>query len=313
MALILLVAGIVLLALPALTRRFGRHLRPDEWARMCTVALVGGALTLEMATVLYGAPTVFRALGVTALATACERLLGPLVPGGAPAGWAAAAAAITMPALYLSGAVKARRSQRAVHAEDWLGEHRAFGSHELVVLPTQQLLAVAVHAGSSQIVVSQGMVDQLSADEFETVMRHEAAHLDHGHHRFLVVATAIEHGLAFLPPVRRSTAVLRGALERWADEAAAGETAERRAVSRAALYGVVRAMVVPPALAAFSAADTVVERLDALQAAPPAPSRLRRGLVYAPGLAVGASILLALGASAADAQMVVAMAGRCVA
>lgn len=50
-----------------------------------------GAATLDLATILYATPTVLRAVGVPALAMTCDRLIGPLVPGGALAAWAAAA------------------------------------------------------------------------------------------------------------------------------------------------------------------------------------------------------------------------------
>jgi beta-lactamase regulating signal transducer with metallopeptidase domain len=216
-----------------------------------------------------------------------------------------------MPALGLSGAFRSRRGCRRTWVEPGLGEHRRLGRYELVVLPTQQLLAVSVAEPNGQIIVSQGMVDVLRPEELEVVLGHEVAHLDHGHQRWLVVAAAIDHGLAVFPPARRSVGALRIALERWADESAANERPCRRAALRGALLRVARALVSPAA--AFSAADSVMERLDALEAAPPEPAWAARALLYLPGLAVGFVILMAVGASAADARMVAAMAGRCMA
>lgn len=124
MGLVLLLSGVGLLLLPAATRPLGRQLPPDRWARLCMAAIAVGAALLELSATLYAAPTVFRTAGIPALATLCERMLGPLVPGGAAAGWAAMAIALTMPVLGAVGISRARRTQRAVHAEPWIGEHR---------------------------------------------------------------------------------------------------------------------------------------------------------------------------------------------
>lgn len=310
MALVLLAGGLALLALPGATRRLGRQLDPAEWSRFCALGLAGGAAVLELAAVLAAAPTVLRAAGVTELAAACQRMLGPLAPGGAAVGWAAAAMAVTIPALGALGVARACLSHRTFRIEPWLGEHRAFGDYELVVLPAEEPLALAVDGAPPQIVVTEGLVGALAPEELDAVLRHEAAHLKHRHQRYLLVATALEHAFAFLPFTRRSTAALRAALERWADETAAGEAGEFRAVVRGALLGVTRALV-DPAVAAFSAAETVVERLDALEAPPPRPARLRRAAVYAPALVAGAAVLVAFGAWGSEAQAVLAMAGRC--
>ncbi|HEX2063632.1 MAG TPA: hypothetical protein VHE80_04335, partial [Acidimicrobiales bacterium] len=98
MAPALVAAGLLLLALPASCRRVGRRLVAREWSRLCLVALIAGALLLEAGLVLLAAPTVFRALGVAALAEACGKLLGPLMPLGTVGGWAAAALAAAVAA-----------------------------------------------------------------------------------------------------------------------------------------------------------------------------------------------------------------------
>ncbi|MGH9217484.1 MAG: hypothetical protein ACRDZS_14605, partial [Acidimicrobiales bacterium] len=86
MLIILLSVGVALLALPGLARPLGRRIVPSEWARLCGMALAGGAALLELTVVLYALPTVLRAAGAPLLASLCERMLGPLVPGGAAAG-----------------------------------------------------------------------------------------------------------------------------------------------------------------------------------------------------------------------------------
>jgi Zn-dependent protease with chaperone function len=309
-ALVLLLGGLCLLVLPGGARRLGRQLDPAEWARLSAALLVSGAAVVWLSTVLFAAPTVLRAAGVPHLAEACERMLGPLVLGGPAVGWSALVLAVALPVLSGVGIGRARRDQRWCHVEPWLGEHERFDGHDLVVLPTVEMLAVSVQGCPSQIVVSKGLVDTLSPTELAAVLRHEAAHLEHRHHRFLVVATALEHGFAVLPLVGRSTGALRTALERWADEAAAGEGDVARATLRSALLGVTMA-IVDPALAAFAAAETVIERLDALDGDLSRPSAFRHAAVYLPAVAVSAAVLVALGAWAGDVRALLAMSGRC--
>jgi Zn-dependent protease with chaperone function len=308
--LLLIVSGFGLLALPALLRSVGRRLTPPEWSKLCAAALVGGALTVETGAVLYAAPTVLRAVGVSALANACERMLGHFAPGGPWVGWACALGAATIAALAGHGVIKTRRVQRLVWAEPGLGLHERFGEHELVTLPTGRPLAVSVEGPTSQILVSDGLVDTLPPDQLAAVLRHEAAHLSLGHQRLLTLAGAVERAFAFFPPSARGAAALRTALERWADEVAAGAAADARTRLRDAIVGVSGALVAPQ-VAALSAADTVAERVEALNHEPPAPGRMIRAVAYLPGTALGGSILLAGGLWAGQARMVLAMLGRC--
>ncbi len=312
MGIVLLLASVGLLALPALARPLGRRLAPSEWARLCAVALAGGAAVLELTLVLYASPTVLRAGGVRWLATVCERMLGSLVPGGTTAGWAAAATAVTLPLLAAIGVRRAVRERRTLTAEPWLGEHRRYGDHELVVLPTSQAVAVSVPGyPRGQIVISDGLVDALEPEALEAVLRHEGAHLDHGHDHYLLLATALEHALAFCRPLRRSTTALRASLERWADEVAAGTEPESRRILRRALLDVTSTLVAEPSVAAFTSADTVIERIDALAKEAPCGSRTLRGVLYMPGTGLAMVAGFSLLVWTAEAQRVLAMAGTC--
>ena len=310
MALVLLTGGLCLLALPALGRRPGRHLDPADWARLCAGVLGGGAAVLEFALVLVASPTVARAAGFPELAHVCERMLGVMAPGTGLVGWAAAAMATILAVLALRGAGRARRMQRRFRIEPELGEHRPYGPHELVLLPTDAVLALSVGGRPGQILVSEGLVDTLSPAELAAVIRHEAAHLDHNHHRFLVLAAAVEAALGPVPLVRRSVVALRTALERWADEDAAGAHESGRPAVRSALVGLALAAV-DPAVAAFSGVDDVVERLDALEAPTPRPSLARRFAVYAPVIVVSVGVLVAIGGWAGHVRAMLAVAGPC--
>ena len=294
MAPVLLVAAIALLALPGAAWRFGRRLQPSEWSWFCVAVLLAGALMLELSLVLYAIPTTLRAIGVHHLADMCERAIGAVLPGGAILGWPAAALAVALPIRFLLVGRRTRRLQTGAHVERCLGDHRTVGGYDLVVLPTDCVVAFSVCGTTSQVVISQGLVEVLRPEEVEAVVRHEAAHLHHRHQRLLLLAGALESTLPLGRMVRRSTAALRTGLERWADEFAAGEAGSSRAVLRRALVGVCEALIAPRAVAAFSAADTVAERLEALSAEPPRPSAPSRAAAYTPVLAISAVVISAL-------------------
>ncbi len=310
MIVVLVLSSLGLLLLPGCLRRAGRRLPPAEWAQLSVVVLGVGAVMFETALLLLGAPTVLRALGAPVLADICQRLLGSLVPGGPVAGWWAAGSAIAIPAIAGRGAWQAIRAHRALRIEPLLGRHHGLGRHELVVLPSQQVFAFSIAGRRSQVIVSEGLAGQLSPQELQAVLRHEVAHLERRHQRWLVLVTALEHGLVLLPLLRRSTAALRCALERWADEDAAGNSPEGRATLHAALVRVTNAMLAP-GVAAFSAADTLLERLQAMERALPPPPLLQRWLVYVPLALIGGLTVMSLGLWLGDAHFVVATMGLC--
>ncbi|MGH9244293.1 MAG: M56 family metallopeptidase [Acidimicrobiales bacterium] len=310
LVLLLVGGGVGLLILPAAARPLGRRVAPREWARFCALALAGGAVAVEAAAVLAAAPTVLRAAGVPTLAGACERMLGGLTPGGPVGGWAAAAVAFALPVVAGLGAVRTWEAQRVAWIEPWLGEHRCHGPHRLVILPTDQLLALNVPARRPQIVISEGLAATLAPAELGAVLDHEAAHLAHRHHRYLLLASAVDHSLGWLPLVHRSTGALRVSLERWADEAAAARPGARQSL-RDALLRVAHLLATPPAAVAFGGADALIERLDALEAESGRPSVWLHALLYAPGSALGGTALVAIGSWAGTADALLRAAGHC--
>jgi hypothetical protein len=154
------------------------------------------------------------------------------------------------------------------------------------------------------------LVDALSEEQLAMVTRHEAAHLRFGHQRSLQLATTLDHAFAFYLPLRRSTSAFRVALERCADEDAAGAEPAQRAELRAALLGA-SGLTGVAELAALSTVETVLERLDALEHPPSRPSRLLRGALYAPGSVFGGILAVSLGLWGSQFHMVISMAGRC--
>ena len=304
-------AAVALVVLPGLLDALGRRLPPREWARLCAIALAGGVLLAEVVLVLRAAPTVLRAAGVGWLATACERVLRPLLVGGPVLGWAAAAAAVVLPVVALTSCRRARRLRARIAGDLWLGERRVVGDHDVVVLPVSQPLALSFeHGGTPLIVLSTGLFDALDVRHIGAVVRHEAAHLRHRHQRLLAVAGIAEGLLGRLRPVARTAAALRLAVERSADEEAAGTSDKERVALRDSLLRL--AGVTPVAGAApFTDAGTVAARVIALEH-PPARLRLAQHLmVYLPAafaVALAAPAVITWGG---HLHMVVAMAGRC--
>jgi Zn-dependent protease with chaperone function len=147
--------------------------------------------------------------------------------------------------------------------------------------------AYAVGGRPPRIVVSRGLMRTLDKDERRAVLEHERAHLRRRHHvhlRVLRLASAVN------PLLRGALRTGALAVERWADEDAAGNLGDRtlvaRTLVRAALAGA--GSSVPAGMLAHSGDGDVGRRVAALLVAPP---RLRWSVV-------AASATLALAATA---------------
>jgi Peptidase family M48 len=311
MTLLLLASALGLLVLPCCARPLGRRLPPAEWAKLCAGSLLVGSVALEAGLVVVGGPAALRLVGMGAVADLCEHLLGALAPGGTPLGVAAAMTALLLAASAGRALGRARHSRRVLRVEPEIGRHRDLFGHDLVVLPSQELVAFSVRGRPPQVVVSQRLVDLLADDELAAVLRHELTHVHHRHDRYLLLASVVEQCLGLLPLVRRSTGALRCVLERWADEEAAGGARRGRESVRAALVRVIEATAVPD-VAAFMSLGTVVERLQALQAAPASGSGLlRRFAVYLPVLVLVLLAVAALEGTVEHVAVLPMFAGLC--
>ncbi|MGH9183378.1 MAG: M56 family metallopeptidase [Acidimicrobiales bacterium] len=172
----------------------------------------------------------------------------------------------------------AGRSTLPPRAAPWLGDRRARDGHQVVVLPTAVPVAYGIGGRPGQVVVSEGLLRRLSPDQAEVVVRHEEAHLRRAHPRWFLLAAVADSALGVLPWVRRATAALRVALERWADEDAAGPHPGTRQVLRRALQDVAADGDGPPPAAR--------RRAEAL-ARPPAEQVRSLRLVAVGGLVAG--------------------------
>ena len=291
MTLLLLLSGLGLLGLPACARPLGRRLPPAEWTRACAGLLAAGAIVVEASLVIQAAPTMLRLAGLEDIADLCEHV----APGGPPVGIAAATAAGVIGLLAGCSALRVRRRYRTARVEPEIGWHGDLGGHRLVVLPSEELVAFSTAGRPGQVVMSRGLITALSDDELAAVVRHEVAHVHHRHQRYLLLARVVERSLGLVPMVRRGVTALRCAVERWADEAAAGSRSSGRASVHAALLRVAELTAMPD-IAAFTTPETVAERLEALRTAPTRGLAVgRRLLVYLP-----AGLLLLASAVALD-------------
>ncbi|MEU9274668.1 M48 family metalloprotease [Streptomyces sp. NPDC048342] len=249
-------------ALPALARRALDRLAPVAalWAvTVSAVTLAGCSLAALGAFFLTGLLTLpfFAALGelVRPLHTASDGFVLPL-------------AALSIGALAVCGWSLARsvlRQTRAFRAaRTQAGRGPAAG--DLCVVDSPSPDAYALPGRPHRIVVTTGMLRSLDAAEREALFAHERAHNRGGHHFFLAAAELAAH---CHPALRRVRDVVRLAVERAADEAAASAVGDRRltarAIARAALAGQGGAAE-RPAFVSGAASGPVPRRVQALLA-----------------------------------------------
>ena len=280
MSVVLLATGLLALAMPGLLGRWGRTLAPAEWARTVRASLLVGVGAVGFGLLFVAAPVVFRAAGAHDAADACHRMLGPSVPGGELSGLAAGSVGLIIAWRIGTGSMRTSRTQRTLRVEPWLGYHERGPELDLVVLPTDELVAYAVRGPQDQVVVSAGLLRTLDEDELAAVIAHERSHLDHGHTRHLSIATVLDASLGWIPAIGQSCRELKLVVERWADEDAGTTGAGRAALGRALTK--VAQLDGPTLILAFSGHCDVEARLVAITQPPPAPTVVARISTCAP-------------------------------
>lgn len=163
---------------------------------------------------------------------------------------------------------------------------RADRTSRILVVDDDVPDAFAVASGGGAVVVTAGLVAELSEDEMRAVVLHERAHLRYRHHMAVQIG---ESAAQSIPLLRPAVAALRHATERHADECAA--CGDRRlamtALARAALVCSGRIGATGSAELASTGGD-VVRRVRALSGPPPAPQkRIVIGVVAALVVFVG--------------------------
>lgn len=234
MTLVLILGGLALLGFPGWLEH--RHaLGPARFARVARALMSVGFVGVVLGFVLWGAPAMLHwadALGVPGL---CDEAVHRLPLGGLELAVAMLAIAVGVSGRALAAARHARRGARLARVDPYFGRHRRLGPYDVVVIPSPQLVAVGVPGDEPQIVLSEGLVAELSAIELDAVIRHEAAHHRLRHRQYVLTAAVIDHVLGWLPPVRASATSLRAAVEEWADLESTGTSEIRVARLRSAL------------------------------------------------------------------------------
>ncbi len=160
----------------------------------------------------------------------------------------------------------------------------------VVVVDSEQPDAFTTPSPHGRIVVTTGLLRNLSVDESRALLAHERSHLVHRHGWWVLAADLAAAANPLLVPV---AAAVRRTVERWADEDAARVVGDRalvaRSLARAALL--VNAAPRPPVPAAAAAGGDVVDRVRAMLAPPPRTRLL-------PAVALVFMLLLAVVATA---------------
>lgn len=283
-------AGFALLVAPGVMLRVS-PLSPRETARLAASTLAAGSVLILGGLVLLALPAVVGVTHLGDFADLCARVLTPLTPRRDLVGFLAAAIAVILVLRAGSAGWRAHRGAQRARAEPWLGDHEDRDDFELVILPTDDVLAFSVPGRRPQVIISRGLVAELDPCEVDAVIRHEAAHHDARHSRYSALAISVTAAFRPLRGVARSAEVLRASLESWADDAATSDSPATRASLRSALVVVAGWRVIESRRASAIARRT--RRLDDR----PVRSATAGGLLYHSPLALltTSMVLVALG------------------
>jgi len=296
--------GWALLALPGAARRRRNLLEPATEARLTAWSLAIGSGLVGFGLVSMSVPTLLDGVGAHHLAAFCRRLIHDVLAGGHLGGGAAALLMAVLMVRAVTGWRRIRRIQQAAVIEPWVGHHEPAGAnYELVVLPTTDFIALNVGGPVAQVVVSNGLVSALTDEELTMVVRHELAHLRGRHHYYLAMVAVVDAMFGWVPMVRSSTRTLRLALERSADEEAAGADPVARRILYSALTAAARCLP-QTGITTFGGVDMVLERLRPLESNAPSDrtgwSRVAVGLVASTAASLWLLSVVVVGVSLAS-------------
>lgn len=182
-------------------------------------------------------------------------------------------AAIVVSLLLAAAFVAMARAVRDLVAAALACRRLGTGAHGLVIVSDPEPDAYALPGISGRVVVSTAMLRALPAGERRALLAHEASHLCHHHHLYVLCA---DIAAAANPLLRPTAAAVRAGVERWADEDAARDLGDRRLVARA-IARAARASARPGAgrcrAAMAMSGGPVLMRARAMLAPPPRPRR----------------------------------------
>lgn len=302
----LVLVGLALLAFPGLSAARSRRCPAHEWARVTAWALGLGATSVVAGLVMTSIPTLLHSVQLEGLLAVCDPVVHSVMLGGPLVGWVAVALTVAVAAASVAALLSSRHAVRRARIEPYLGQHIHCDDHELVVLPTPALVAFSVPGSPPQVVVSEGLVDELDPQRLDAVIGHELAHHRLGHRRYLVVVGIVERTMGFLPFVRRSTEMVRESLELWADDVAV----ESSRATREALHAALVAVASVGALRA-DVATAVQLRTRRLTEANRCSHVARRGLTYLPAGALACCAAALVAGWTLTSHQMMALGGYC--
>lgn len=234
MTVALILGGLILLAFPGWLDP--RHrLGPAQFARISRASMALGSAGILLGFTAWGVPAMLHWADAAGIPGLCDAVVHRLPFGGLELAIPMSAIAIAITGRAFAAARRARLSARRARVDPFFGRHQQVGRFDVVVIPSAQLVAVGVPGDEPQIVLSEGLVAELSAIELDAVIRHEVAHHRLRHRQYLVIATVIDQVFGWIPPVRVSVASLRNAVEEWADLESTRSSNSRAATLRSAL------------------------------------------------------------------------------
>ena len=215
------------LVLSALAGPLSRRLKPADTVRLLSVAGLCAALATgfalwevafsQLAQIPWLADAGHWSAAVLHATNPVPRLVGP------PAG----AAVMVLTGMAVRRAVLAVRD---LWEAQQAGRDLGGDASGLVVVDDPRPDAYALPGMRGRVVVSTAMLRALPAAERRVLLAHEASHLRHRHHLYVL---AVELTAAANPLLRRVATVVRAEVERWADEDAASDVGDRRLAARA--------------------------------------------------------------------------------
>jgi|GEM_PF-5510364 len=264
-------ASLILLYMGQFIYPLLRRLPPDRWSALVNGWLVTGTSALVAALLSIASPVSAQVAGTERLTRLCDRLLSHL-PHGLPwVAWGALSLLVLTCFLGLSARCSISRQLESLYIDPCLSSSARIDGHDLIVLPSARVFAYSRSGDPHQVVLSQGLVEALSEAEMGVVIRHEQAHLDAGDDRKLRRLLTVDRSLSWLPGLTGTIHVARTAIERAADERAAGTSPEQRLALATALKKV-SGVSLPEVALAFGPAKSLAERIEAMERPSVGPS-----------------------------------------
>ena len=297
----------MLVALPGLIAGPPRRLPLNEWVPVATASMAVGVLAVEVSLGLAAVPAVAFLAGAPEIVDGCREALAPLSTDPGFLSWVALALAGLVAFRIGAGVWRARTGARRARVEPWLGAHTERDGFELVVLPTRDVVAFGVWASPPQVVISDGLIEQLEPAHVEAVIGHEAAHhrLRHASYLALLAGAAAAFGRARF--VRRSLDAIRDGLEGWADAEVGARGDDDRRALRAALVGVASAN----GQANRGSWARTTDRMRRLESDVPPRSTILRSVAYLPVAALGMATLVLVASWLTEVHHAFALGAPC--